>query len=755
MMGGCGWSRKEPAGVRSETERMAFVGTWRPSFGREAAAAVSKRARGNRIGTVRCLQGLPFGHYSGLAESGLASGDVFSPHGTKREVIEVQVELPLGIVLAEVSGGIYIAAVKPGGNADLRSTGKIKVGDRIVGTSAAFGSATWPSLSLERVLMALKTRYKGEVTLLIERAGLAHDIYEPNVEDAADLAKSTVVLLDSTKSELEEQVRNALRSFVELRNAGLSAIGTLTFLLQRSAELLKKYSKERGHAASVDSLYRKLKRAGVPLDNKIYNLLMTAYINTRAPEKAISVFQEIGSPNTECYTSLVKAYRKLNRLEDVLAVKSRMESDRVPLSVITYNTILSAYAERGDFESVENIFREIGARHLVPDAGSWNNRMNAHFKAHRGRAKLEKVRDIYKAMRLANVAPNKFTFTIVVSACVECGEIELAENCLEEMADSGVQPDTFIYNKVVEGYADHLRYESALTLLEKMSANGDARPNEYTYGQTIRACAAAGHEEIAHPLLETMRDRGFKPSAQVYVTLLRAYAKRGNVVSSFRLVQEMKEAGFDPDVRTMSALMHACVESNDGALAVSVYSRMVQLRMKPDVVSYTTLIRAYGKRGDTEMALRAFNAMKKERIAPTVTTFNALIELAMHGKQTQLALEALREMNNTPRVTLNRRTYELLCNSSCFENSPKDYVEFLMDVLKVLQESKMYGNGQLYCELLGACSLASDSISAKTVLEHRRTGVFNISGKDKALASKAEERAAVINRSVAKLRSFC
>ncbi|KAJ8904469.1 hypothetical protein NDN08_000986 [Rhodosorus marinus] len=732
---------------------MAFVSTGRPSLRQGAATAVSKRARVNRIATARCLQGLPFGHYAGLAESGLASGDVFSPQGTKREVIEIQVELPLGIVLAEVSGGIYIAAVKPGGNADITSNGKVKVGDRIVGTSAAFGSATWPSLSLERVLMALKTRYKGEVTLLIERAGLAHDIYEPSVEDAADLAKSAVVLC-SNKSESEEQVRNALRSFVELRSAGLSAISTLTFLLQRSAELLKKYSKERGHAVSVNSLYGKLKRAGVPLDNKIYNLFMTAYINTKAPEKAINIFQEIGSPNMECYTSLVKAYRKLNRLDDVQAVKSRMERDRVPLSVMTYNTILSAYAQSGDVENVENLFREISARHLIPDTGSWNNRMNAHFKAHRGRAKLEKVRDVYKAMRLGNVAPNKFTFTILVSACVGCGELDLAENCLEEMADAGVQPDTFIYNKVIEGYADHLRYESALTLLEKMNAGGDVRPNEYTYGQTIRACSAAGHEEIAHSLIDSMRGRGFKPSAQVYVTLLRAYAKRGNIVSSFRVVQEMKDAGFDPDVRTMSALMHACVESEDGALAVSVYSRMVQLRMKPDVVSYTTLIRAYGKRGDTEMALRAFNAMKKERIAPTVTTFNALIELAMHGNQTQLALEALREMNNTPRVTLNRKTYELLCDSSCFENSPKDYVEFLMEVLKVLQESKMYGNGQLYCELLSACSLASDSISAKTVLEHRRTGVFNISGKDKALASKAEERAAVINRNVAKLRSF-
>mmetsp|Transcript_13048 Transcript_13048/g.18777 ORF Transcript_13048/g.18777 Transcript_13048/m.18777 type:complete len:752 (-) Transcript_13048:296-2551(-) len=748
------WSRKEPPGDRSEVRRMAFVSTGCATFQQGEATAVSKRARGNRIASIRNLQGLPFGHYSGLTESGLAAGEVFGPNGTKREVIEVQVQLPLGIVLAEVSGGIYVAAVKPGGNVDLTSNGKVKVGDRIVGTSAAFGSATWPSLSLERVLMALKTRYKGEVTLKIERAGLAHDIYEPKVEGAADIAKSAIVLSDSTKSDLEVQVRNALRSFVELRSAGLSAIGTLTFLLQRSAELLKKYTKEKDRAISVNNLYGRLKRAGVPLDNKIYNLFMIAYINTKAPEKAISIFQEIGSPNTECYTSLVKAFRKLNRLDDVRATKSRMERNRVPLSVITYNTILSAYAQSGDVENVENLFREISARHLVPDAGSWNNRMNAHFKAHRGRARLEKVRDIYKSMRLENVAPNKFTFTILVSACVGCGELNLAENCLAEMVDGGVQPDTFIYNKVMEGYADHLKYESALTLLEKMHAGGDAPPNAYTYGQTIRACSAAGHEEIAHSLIDSMKSRGFKPSAHVYVNLLRAYAKRGNIVSSFRVVQEMQDAGFDPDVRTMSALMHACVESEDGALAVSVYSRMVQLRMKPDVVSYTTLIRAYGKRGDTEMALRAFNAMKKERIAPTVTTFNALIELAMRGGQTQLALEALREMNDTPGVTLNRRTYELLCNSSCFENSPRDYVEFLMDVLKVLQESKMYGNGQLYCELLSACSLASDAVVSKTVLEHRRTGVFNISDKDQALARKAEERAAVISRSVAKLRSF-
>eukprot|EP00188_Purpureofilum_apyrenoidigerum_P006185 Plantae.Rhodophyta-Purpureofilum_apyrenoidigerum.ctg9148.p1 GENE.Plantae.Rhodophyta-Purpureofilum_apyrenoidigerum.ctg9148~~Plantae.Rhodophyta-Purpureofilum_apyrenoidigerum.ctg9148.p1 ORF type:complete len:739 (-),score=149.09 Plantae.Rhodophyta-Purpureofilum_apyrenoidigerum.ctg9148:110-2326(-) len=731
-----------------------FVSTIGKGLGTDTRSRqVGTQPRRRRTVPIASSKGTQFGAYSGVAEAGLVPTETFDGARQNRNVFEIEVQLPLGLVLAELAGGVYVAAVKPGGNVDRAGT-KVRVGDRILGTSSTFGQNTWPALSLERVLSALKTRYRGEVTLILERSGLSEDVYESDEEENKSIQNSTGsegVKLSTDDREAEHQVRNALKSFVELRKAGLPAIQTLTTLVVRSGSLLKRYSSAGGHFASIESLYKKLQRAQVPIDSKLYNLFMNAYVVSGHPDRAVEIFKEISTPNTECCTTVIKAYSKMNDFENMEKTKLYMESTGVLPSERTYNTLISAYASKSKLEKVEALFKEMIDRHLKPNVVTWNIRMNAHAKAKSGGNRMAKVIQLFQEMKRQKIEPNKITYTTLLGTCVSCGDLLKAEVILSEMCNRGIKPDTYTYNKLIEGYGDRLRSESAVQLLTKLEEDEDLKPDAYSYGLTIRACCAVGQVETATSIMKRMKDRGFKPEAQVYIIMLRAYAKAGDTVNSFRILKEMQDSNMTPDYRAMTTLMHACVEAGDGNLALSVYSKMVQLRMEPDVVTYTTLIRAYAKKKDVTMAVRAFNNMTKKGLKPNSTTYNAVLEAAMNGRSPSFALQLFKDMITKDKTFLNKRTYQILLNSEIFDNSPNKYLEFLLSLYKAIREADMYGNGKFYCEILRTCAKAADWTRASDLVQDRKTGEFRVSGKDMEIALDVEKKVAVMNNRLTNL----
>ena len=83
----------------------------------------------------------------------LANGDTYT----------VELRKPIGLRFAKGGdGGVYVDGIVPGGEADL--DGQIKVGHKVVETSAVFGDEMWPAAEYGRTLYTIRTR-GGDVTL--------------------------------------------------------------------------------------------------------------------------------------------------------------------------------------------------------------------------------------------------------------------------------------------------------------------------------------------------------------------------------------------------------------------------------------------------------------------------------------------------------------------------------------------------------------------------------------------------------------
>lgn len=75
----------------------------------------------------------------------------------KYEEYEVEIEQPYGLKFAKGrDGGTYIDAIAPGGSAD--KTGVFQVGDKVLATSAVFGTEIWPAAEYGRTMYTIRQR---------------------------------------------------------------------------------------------------------------------------------------------------------------------------------------------------------------------------------------------------------------------------------------------------------------------------------------------------------------------------------------------------------------------------------------------------------------------------------------------------------------------------------------------------------------------------------------------------------------------
>ncbi|KAL5708629.1 hypothetical protein ACHQM5_019401 [Ranunculus cassubicifolius] len=75
----------------------------------------------------------------------------------KDDIYEVELDPPYGLKFAKGrDGGTYIDAIAPGGSAD--KTNMFTVGDKVIATSAIFGTEIWPAAEYGRTMYTIRGR---------------------------------------------------------------------------------------------------------------------------------------------------------------------------------------------------------------------------------------------------------------------------------------------------------------------------------------------------------------------------------------------------------------------------------------------------------------------------------------------------------------------------------------------------------------------------------------------------------------------
>ncbi|KAI3822949.1 hypothetical protein L1987_10550 [Smallanthus sonchifolius] len=136
-----------------------------------------------------------------------ASAESGAEEEEKYEEYEVEIEQPYGLKFAKGrDGGTYIDAIAPGGSAD--KTNMFTVGDRVLATSAMFGTEIWPAAEYGRTMYTIRQRIGPLYMKMQKRYGKKEDMGELTEKEIIRAERNSGVVSSKVR---EIQMQNYLR----------------------------------------------------------------------------------------------------------------------------------------------------------------------------------------------------------------------------------------------------------------------------------------------------------------------------------------------------------------------------------------------------------------------------------------------------------------------------------------------------------------------------------------------------------------
>lgn len=396
----------------------------------------------------------------------------------------------------------------------------------------------------------------------------------------------------------------------------ISACASLVALLegqQIHAQSLKSgYAYASYVSNSLISMYMKCGRCSDALSvynstsepNSVsYNALIAGFVENQLLEKGFEVFklmlQQGFVPDR---FSFVEALEICTDSDDLLtgtvlhAQTIKLELDSTPF---IGNVIISMYSRFNLINEAEKVFRLIKEKDVI----SWNTFIAAcsHCVDH------AKGLSVFKEMANGyGVRPDDFTFASVLAACAglasirhgkqihanlirtmlyqdvgvgnalvnmyaKCGSVEYAYNVFNKM----LCHNTFSWNTMIAGFANHGLGGRAIDLFEEMKAMG-LKPDSVTFVGLLMACNHAGLVDKGKVLFNLMEETyGITPNIQHFSCLIDMFGRAGRLTEAEEYIKKFP-FGHDPVV--LGSLLSACRLHGDVVIGERLARQLLKIQ---------------------------------------------------------------------------------------------------------------------------------------------------------------------------------
>merc|ERR1719271_2135000 len=183
--------------------------------------------------------------------------------------------------------------------------------------------------------------------------------------------------------------------------------------------------------------------------------------------------------NIVVYTSLIKGFAALGKLEEAMEVFEEMQasgdgekSERVEPDVICYSALIKAFCDRQDLEQALSLLENL----------------------------LEKGH-----------TPDEILFNHLLAGCTAKPHVQLAEKILDDMVAHGIKPTTATFSTMLKVYAKANDLHASAELLEKIPVAYGSQPAQRLYLQHISWAIRTRKGASALQVFKLMRSRFATP----------------------------------------------------------------------------------------------------------------------------------------------------------------------------------------------------------------------------------------------------
>eukprot|EP00571_Detonula_confervacea_P002929 CAMPEP_0172331866 /NCGR_PEP_ID=MMETSP1058-20130122/62143_1 /TAXON_ID=83371 /ORGANISM="Detonula confervacea, Strain CCMP 353" /LENGTH=1150 /DNA_ID=CAMNT_0013049141 /DNA_START=107 /DNA_END=3556 /DNA_ORIENTATION=+ len=266
-------------------------------------------------------------------------------------------------------------------------------------------------------------------------------------------------------------------------------------------------------------------------------------------------------------------------------------------------------------------------------------------------------------------------YNVVLGSCSKSSSSggngwQRALSMLQRMRRSGPQPNEQTYSMILQACAEHGQMKVATSLLDEIRQSPTITPTAKLYLPLLKVCARYGHSKMAWSLINIMKDDSLEMTTEIMNLYLAALAKNKLHLRALGVLQEMiADPSLPPDIVTFNTVLSACANADDYEGAQALLDQMKDglfefgekklVEIKPDVVSYNSVISC----ADPDQALSLIQEMRLTRrnregvVSPnSITYVNAISQCRKFKDDPKYAFEIamhLLDLATTTGVDLN------------------------------------------------------------------------------------------------------
>ncbi|KAM1059074.1 hypothetical protein ACFX11_024141 [Malus domestica] len=373
-----------------------------------------------------------------------------------------------------------------------------------------------------------------------------------------------------------------------------------------------------------------------------WTAIINGYVQSgKGDEEAIKLFVEMMSghvpPNHFTFSSILKACANLSDLckgEQIhsLAVKSglasvncvgnslitmysksgQVEDARKSFDVlyeknlISYNTIVDAYAKHLDAEEAFGLFHEIQDTGYGASAFTFSSLLSGAASI----CAAGKGEQIHARIIKSGLESNQIICNALVSMYSRCGNIDAAFLVFNEMEDWNV----ISWTSMITGFAKHGYAAAAVEMFNKMLEAG-IKPNEITYIAVLSACSHAGLvDEGWKHFKEMQKKHGVVPRMEHYACMVDLLGRSGSLVEALEFINSMP---FTADELIWRTFLGAC--RVHGNIELGKHAAKMIIEQNPrDSAAYSLLSNLYASTGRWEEVAKVRKYMKEKYLIKEV-----------------------------------------------------------------------------------------------------------------------------------------
>ena len=382
--------------------------------------------------------------------------------------------------------------------------------------------------------------------------------------------------------------------------------------------MMKLYLKvnEPHNAILIHGLFKKY---NIPQNEYSFNTLINAYTENGQYDKAFEAFDEMIAknyiPDVTTINTIMKLHLKLKQPHKAIKAHNHyFKKYGVKENEYSFNILINAFTEKGDYDKAFETFDEMIAKNYIPTAPTISTIMKLHLKLKEPHQAIKAHNYLFKKY---GVKENEYSFNTLINAYTENGNYDKAFQTFDEMIAKNCIPNATTIGTIMKLHLKLKQPHQAIkahTLHKKYGV----KENEYSFNILIKAYTEAERYDKAIEVFHQMQNRSDVKMHNVTISsMMHLYNKMNKpdkTIDAFKLYQRYN---IEPNIYAYTCLIKAYQMQNNIKAACDTIRMLHSKGIKCDTYTFQPVLRHYQIRGDKRRFYKSWDPMiDKYKVKP-------------------------------------------------------------------------------------------------------------------------------------------